>query len=213
MSISALKSLKKANEILSVLGLSVNTRFITDEDLRKDWRNADVLACLIIESAANALQCETDETLKENMFDSMQDAVDCYIFANLESWNQIDWPARDVKKQLARLAEMVKGQQEYNARQEAHAEALEVNAIIDRAVQIARHYTHNGYLMHIGVQRAIDHVRRELLDLERYPASVIVKLMVSVRRLAKLAQEQAQKEYLEMMARPRVTGIDSELPF
>ena len=37
--------------------------------------------------------------------------------------------------------------------------------------------------------------------------------MVSTLRLAKLAQEQAQKEYLEMMARPRVTGIDSELPF
>lgn len=118
-----------------------------------------------------------------------------------------------MKALLAKLLDAVEGQRAYASRQEAQAEALEVNAIIDRAVQIARHYTHNGYLMHIGVQRAVDRVRQDLLALDRYPARFIVKLMVSVRRLAKLAQEQAQKEYLEMMARPRVTGIDSELPF
>lgn len=118
-----------------------------------------------------------------------------------------------MKALLAKLLDAVEGQRAYAARQEAHAEALVVNGIVDSAVQCSRHYSHNGYLMHIGMQRAVDRVRHDLLALDRYPARFIVKMMVIVRRLAKLAQEQAQKEYLEMMARPRVTGIDSELPF
>ncbi len=219
MSKSAIKYLTAANEILSALDLTIGNpaSWMTNEQARAQFKNADLLACLIIDSAANALICENVDTLDETMYDDMQQAVEGYIASNLDDWNQAEWKANaslcDVQALLQKLLDAVEGQRVYAARQEAHAEALEVNAIIDRAVQIARHYTHNGYLMHIGVQRAIDHVRRELLDLERYPSRVIVKLMVSTLRLAKLAQEQAQKEYLEMMARPRVTGIDSELPF
>ncbi len=219
MSKSAIKYLTAANEILSALNLTIGNpaSWMTNEQARNQFKNADLLACLIIDSAANALICENVDTLDETMYDDMQQAIEGYISSNLDDWNQAEWKANaslcDVKALLQKLLDAVEGQRNYAARQEAHAEALEVNAIIDRAVQIARHYTHNGYLMHIGVQRAIDHVRRELLDLERYPSRVIVKLMVSTLRLAKLAQEQAQKEYLEMMARPRVTGIDSELPF
>lgn len=213
MSKSAIKSLNRANEILAVLSLSVNVDMINDSDIRKDWRNADVLACLIINSAANALQSENDDTLEENMFDDMQDAINCYTQANLESWNQKEWTARDVKAELARLAEMVNGQLAYNAREKDHAEALEVNGIVDRAVQVARCYSHNDNLSHIGIQRAVDCARQELLALERYPARFIVKMMISVRRLAGEAREKARKEYIEMLSRPASSVAGCEIPF
>lgn len=213
MSKSAIKSLNRANEILAVLGLSVNVDMINDSDIRKDWRNADVLACLIINSAANALQSENADTLEENMFDDMQDAINCYTQANLESWNQKEWTARDVKAELARLAEMVNGQLAYNAREKDHAEALEVNGIVDRAVQVARCYSHNDNLSHIGIQRAVDCARQELLALERYPARFIVKMMISVRRLAGEAREKARKEYIEMLSRPASSVAGCEIPF
>lgn len=213
MSKSAIKSLNRANEILAVLGLSVNVDMINDSDIRKDWRNADVLACLIINSAANALQSENADTLEENMFDDMQDAINCYTQANLESWNQKEWTARDVKAELARLAEMVNGQLAYNAREKDHAEALEVNGIVDRAVQVARCYSHNDNLSHIGIQRAVDCARQELLALERYPARFIVKMMISVRRLAGEAREKARKEYIEMLFRPAPSVAGCEIPF
>lgn len=217
MSKSAIKSLNRANEILAVLGLNVGTPadWMTNEQARSQFKNADLLAALIINSAANTLQSETADTLEENMFDNMQQAVDCYIQSNLDSWNQKEWPqdCRDVKEQLARLAEMVNSQLAYNAREKDHAEALEVNGIVDRAVQVARCYSHNDNLSHIGIQRAVDCARQELLALERYPARFIVKMMISVRRLAGEAREKARKEYIEMLSRPASSVAGCEIPF
>nr|UVN10048.1 MAG: hypothetical protein [Bacteriophage sp.] len=219
MSKSAIKYLTAANEILSALDLTIGNpaSWMTNDQARAQFKNADLLACLIIDSAANALICENVDTLDETMYDDMQQAIEGYISSNLDDWNQAEWKANaslcDVKALLAKLMDAVEGQRNYAARQEAHAEALVVNAIVDRAVQQARYYSHNGYLLHIGRQRAIDVVREELLNMERYPARFIVKMMYSVLRLSRLAQEQTLKEYREMMARPRVTNIDSELPF
>lgn len=213
MSKSAIKSLNRANEILAVLGLVVKVDMINDADIRKNWRNADVLACLIINSAANALQSENAETFEENMFDDMQDAIDCYIQANLESWNQKEWVARDVKAELARLAEMVNGQLAYNAREKDHAEALELNKLVDDAVFLSTLYAGNAYLDHVSHQHAVDSIRSQLVSMERYPARFIVKMMVSVRRLAKEARKRANAEYIKKLARPAVAGIDHELPF
>nr|UVX66075.1 MAG: hypothetical protein [Bacteriophage sp.] len=219
MSKSAIKYLTAANEILSALDLTIGNpaSWMTNDQARAQFKNADLLACLIIDSAANALICENVDTLDETMYDDMQQAIEGYISSNLDDWNQAEWKANaslcDVKALLAKLMDAVEGQRNYAARQEAHAEALVVNAIVDRAVQQARYYSHNGYLLHIGRQRAIDVVREELLNMERYPARFIVKMMYSVLRLSQLAQEQTLKEYREMMARPRVTNIDSELPF
>lgn len=215
MSKSAIKSLNRANEILAVLGLSVGVpaNWMTDEQARANFKNADLLACLIINSAANALQSENADTFEENMFDDMQDAINCYIQANLESWNQKEWTARDVKAELAHLAEMVNAQLAYNARQKDHAEALEVNGIVDRAVQVARCYSHNENLSHVSIQRAVSSARQDLLDLDRYPARFIVKMMVSVRRLAGEAREKARKEYIEMLSRPASSVAGCEIPF
>lgn len=219
MSKSAIKYLTAANEILSALDLTIGNpaSWMTNEQAREQFKNADLLACLIIDSAANALICENVDTLDETMYDDMQQAVEGYISSNLDDWNQAEWKANsslcDVKALLEKLLNAVEGQRNYNARQEAHAEALEVNAIIDRAVHLACFHSHNDNLSHVSIQCAVSRVCDELLDLGRYPALVIVKLMVSTRRLANLAREQARKDYLEMMARPRVDGIDSELPF
>ena len=219
MSKSAIKYLTAANEILSALDLTIGNpaSWMTNAQARAQFKNADLLACLIIDSAANALICENVDTLDETMYDDMQQAVEGYIDSNLDDWNQAEWKANaslcDVQALLQKLLDAVEGQRNYAAREEAHAEALVVNDIVDRAVQCARYYGHNGYLLHIGRQRAIDVVREGLLALERYPARFIVKMMYSVLRLSRLAQEQTLKEYREMMARPRVTGIDSELPF
>ena len=219
MSKSAIKYLTAANEILSALNLTIGNpaSWMTNEQARGQFKNADLLACLIIDSAANALICENVDTLDETMYDDMQQAIEGYISSNLDDWNQAEWKANaslcDVKALLSKLLDAVEGQRNYAARQEAHAEALVVNDIVDHAIMVTRCYSDLDSLTHASIQHAVDYARQELLSLNRYPARFIVKMMISVRRLAGLAREQAQKEYREMMARPRVTGIDSELPF
>lgn len=219
MSKSAIKYLTAANEILSALDLTIGNpaSWMTNEQARAQFKNADLLACLIIDSAANALICENVDTLDETMYDDMQQAIEGYISSNLDDWNQAEWKANaslcDVQALLQKLLDAVEGQRNYAAREEAHAEALVVNDIIDHAVMVTRCYSDLDSLTHSSIQHAVDYARQELLKLERYPNRFIVKMMISTRRLAAEAREQSQKEYREMLARPRVTNIDSELPF
>jgi hypothetical protein len=217
MSKSAIKSLNRANAILAVIGLTIGepANWMTDEQGRAKFENADLLACLIINSAANALQCETADTLDANMYDNMQQAVEGYIQANLDDWDQKEWPqsCRDVREQLARLAEMVNAQLAYNARQEAHAEALELNAAVDEAVTLATLFVANDNLAHIGVQHAVERIRHTLVNLNRYPAHFIVKMMISVWRLAPLARAEKKRRYLELLNSPAPQTTDIEIPF
>lgn len=115
MSKLAIKHLNQANEKLSPLGLSVGvpTQWMDNQQARTSFKNSIILACLIIDSAANALQCEDSESFKENSFTDMQDAINCYIQANLDSWTQNDWPesCRDVNALLSRLSAMVEAVQ------------------------------------------------------------------------------------------------------
>lgn len=121
MSKVAINHLNKANESLSSLGLSVGSpdAWMENESARKGFKNSVMLACLIINSTANALQCEDESTFKENGFTDMQDAINCYIQANLDSWNQKDWPesCRDVKAELSRLSVMVEAWNKKNKKQ------------------------------------------------------------------------------------------------
>lgn len=119
MSKSAIKALEKAQEVIatSTTGAKVNlVGYLTDETIRKNWRNADVLACLLINSVANAFQCETAESLEENLFDNMDQAIETYIQSNLDSWNSKTWPdnLRDTTDQLIRLAVMVERDNVHN---------------------------------------------------------------------------------------------------
>ena len=121
MSKVAINQLNKANESLSSLGLSIGSpdAWMENESARKGFKNSIMLACLIINSTANALQCEDESTFKENGFTDMQDAINCYIQANLDSWNQKDWPesCRDVKAELSRLSVMVEAWNKKNKKQ------------------------------------------------------------------------------------------------
>ena len=56
--------------------------------IRKQWRNADVLARFLIDTVANAYECENSTTFADNGFDSMEDAIAVYIDANLGDWTQ-----------------------------------------------------------------------------------------------------------------------------
>ena len=111
MSKLAIKYLNQANDVLSSLGLSVGvpSQWMDNQQARTSFKNSVILACLVIDSAANALQCEDKESMKESGFTDMQDAINCYIQANLDSWTQNDWPesCRDVNAVLARLSAMV----------------------------------------------------------------------------------------------------------
>lgn len=111
MSKLAIKYLNQANDVLSSLGLSVGvpSQWMDNQQARTSFKNSVILACLIIDSTANALQCEDKESMKENGFTDMQDAINCYIQANLDSWTQKDWPesCRDVNAVLSRLSAMV----------------------------------------------------------------------------------------------------------
>lgn len=121
MSKVAINHLNKANESLSSLGLTVGSpdAWMENESARKGFKNSIMLACLIINSTANALQCEDESTFKENGFTDMQDAINCYIQANLDSWNQNSWPesCRDAKAELSRLSVMVEAWNKKNKKQ------------------------------------------------------------------------------------------------
>lgn len=67
MSKSAIKYLTAANEILAALDLTIGNpaSWMTNEQARGQFNNADLLACLIIDSVANALICENVDTLDE----------------------------------------------------------------------------------------------------------------------------------------------------
>lgn len=93
-----------------------------------------------------------------------------------------------------------------------HTEALELNELVDAAVSCGT-YSTNENLTPVGVNNASDRIRAALLELNCYPAHFILKMMMSVRRLTKLANEAAQEHYREMLARPAVDGIDSDIPF
>lgn len=119
MSKSAIKAVEKAQEVIatSSTGANINlVAYLEDETIRKNWRNADLLACLLIDSVANAFQCETAESMEENLFDNMDQAIETYIQSNIDNWNSKIWPdsLRDTTDQLIRLALMVERHNVYN---------------------------------------------------------------------------------------------------
>lgn len=118
MSKSALKALAKADAVIKESGVTVAplVEYLNDgksrkSEGRKHWKNADNLAALIINSVANAFQCEALGDLKNNGFQTMSQAVDSYISSNLDDWKGYEhngWKSTDTAAELSRLAEMVK---------------------------------------------------------------------------------------------------------
>lgn len=319
MSKSAIAALTKAQEIIAAAGVNVNlTGYITDAGVRKNWRNADALATLLINSAANAFQCEDSTTFADNFFDNMEEAVERYVSANLDDWNGKSWVQKDTAAELGRLADMVArnvmfeadaahtealaynaqfdsveyptvtkecfheardmnryvgnadllpqsgfcqadrdyllavnarlhpdllafdvseahaearemnvwmdraafrdelmSRHPYNTVAEcAHAEALEVNALVDEAVFLSTVFADNTEYDRHCAQQSVERIRYSLLNLKRYNAFFILKMMISVRRLAGLARVTAAENYRAMMARCAAAGEGcNEIPF
>ncbi|ENZ5742853.1 hypothetical protein ACGWZF_004255 [Enterobacter hormaechei] len=129
MSKSALKALVNADAMIKaagVLNAAPLVEYLNDGKSRtvnnkKLWRNADVLASLLVNAAANCFQTETPDTLKENGFKDMAEAVDRYVASALDSWSQVEWMAcskGDTREELDRLLDMVNGHIEYMRRRE-----------------------------------------------------------------------------------------------
>lgn len=304
MSKSAIKSLTKAQEIMATAGVVVNlVGYISDKAVRKNWRNADALAALIIDSAANAFGSENSTTCEQNCFDNMAEAVSRYIDANLDDWNQKSaaFMKLDSETELARLsrnvelnaafenreadhaqaleinaalewanitpaqrelhntrvlfgfemtekhdcasvfdacyAEALEMEEDRNNRGKAincmahalemltteertlvidaaHAEALEVDGAVNDAVTLGTLHVHNDNLAHICIQQAVEHIRHTLVNQNRFNPRFIVTMMISVRRLAKLAREERKAKYVAMMANPPADdAILSEIPY
>lgn len=97
----------------------------------------------------------------------------------------------------------------------AHAEALEVDSMIDDALSAVGCFADNVNLDQVMIQNAVDNIRNALLSLERFPPRFIVKMMVHVRNRAKVDRDAAVERYAAMMARPFVNdpNNDLEIPF
>lgn len=137
MSKSAIKALTEAQNIIAKSGVTVNlVGYITDANVRKNWRNADALAALIINSAGNAFQTETSETFESNCFDDMADAVTRYIDSNLDSWNQKSAAFMNLvcAIELVRLEGMVNANMNFEAGvAAAAAKKLSASLVLDPA--------------------------------------------------------------------------------
>lgn len=128
MSKKALLALVNAAAIMKAAGVEVNplVEFLNDGKSRRGydkkllWRNSELLASLIVNSAANAFRTETAETLKENGYDNMADAVHGYIASNLDDWSQSEWQdcsGNGLKENMDRLVEMVNAHIEHMKRE------------------------------------------------------------------------------------------------
>lgn len=83
---------------------------LSDGNTRKNWRNADVLARFLIDTVANAYECENSSTFESSGFENMDCAIESYIEANLCDWTQETFLASSFGKRDAayisnRLAE------------------------------------------------------------------------------------------------------------
>lgn len=95
-----------------------------------------------------------------------------------------------------------------------HAEALEINALVDDAVSLSKPFADNAEYDRAAVNNSIDRIRENLLAANRYPARFILKMMISVKRLAKLARIEATANYRAMMERCAAPGAGcNEIPF
>ncbi|HED5782852.1 hypothetical protein pEpSNUABM08_75 [Erwinia phage pEp_SNUABM_08] len=130
MSKSAIKALANADAMIKAAGVNNAAPLVeylndgksrTAANGKKLWRNADVLASLLISAVASCFQCETPDTFAENHFDDMAQAIDRYVASALDSWSQVEWATcRNVgtRGELDHLANMINNHIEYMRRRE-----------------------------------------------------------------------------------------------
>lgn len=139
--------------------------------------------------------------------------VDAYLLADKTGFSveackaEIDAEEGDYFAAMVRLIAIVEA---------AHAEALEVNKVFDFAVKVACCHADLDSVTHSAINNAIDHVRHDLLEMNRYNNRFIVKMMASVAVRAKTARAAAKvrhQEMLERCAKATDDQISKEIPF
>lgn len=73
---------------------------------RQYWPNADRLAIFLLDTVANAYQCENSTTFAANGFRDMDHAIESYIESNLADWRDCQFrkPLTDVINRLCEMA-------------------------------------------------------------------------------------------------------------
>lgn len=109
MSNKAINALTEAAHIAKC-GSGFLTGFIIDKAFRKagQWRNAEVLATIIIDSVANAFQCENSTTFEKHGYRDMNHAIEGYVSSNMDDWSGKTWTKKDLEAALLRLDQLVK---------------------------------------------------------------------------------------------------------
>lgn len=184
MSKSALKALANADAMIKAAGVhnaAPLVEYLNDGKGRtvngkKLWRNADVLASLLISAAANCFQTETPETLKENGFADMAEAVDRYVASALDSWSQVEWTAcnkGDTREELDRLLDMVNGHIEYMRRRELTAPINKQIGINNKRLVETENENERNYLSNInmGLREMVRRINGESPDYRIMPAA------------------------------------------
>ena len=186
MSKSALKALANADAMIKAAGVNNAAplvEYLNDGKGRtvngkKLWRNADVLASLLISAAANCFQTETPDTLKENGFADMAEAVDRYVASALDSWSQVEWTAcdkGDTRAELDRLLDMVNGHIEYMRRRELTAPINKQIGINNKRLVETENENERIYLSNInmGLREMVRRINGESPDYRIMPSADI----------------------------------------
>ena len=192
MSKSAIKTINAhapAAHAAYLVGLTV------DRD-RKAWPNADRFALFLLDTVANAYECENSSTFVRNGFRDMDYAVQSYVEANLNDWRDCTFRAwvhaagRDV---IGRLKAVIadNAQIEINLVNRAmeQARASQSYEIVKRA----RHVAANNFGGTIGEQ---EELHDELNAKGHYAAALLVNRFDGSRFNNHKAERAAFRDFL-----------------
>lgn len=228
MSKSAIAALTEAQNIIAKSGVTVNlVGYVADKNIRKNWRNANALAALIINSAANAFQCENSETFADSGFDDMAEAVSRYIDSNLDDWNQKTAASLNliISLELVRLESMVNANMNFEAGvAAAAAKNLSASLVLDpaEAHDIANEVQHRrrvadffGGLDYAGRCAKLDADHAEALEIDRVYTQQLSFWCLTERFqqvMIKFAHEDALKQDADYQAAIGVVADNLTLP-
>lgn len=161
---------------------------------RKAWPNADRFALFLLDSVANAYQCENSSTFEENDFKDIDDAIQMYIYANLCDWNDFKFrPYLNSTDVIARLNEYRTANAEYEIRQVQAAMAQARASQSYEMVLRARHVAANNFGGTIGEQ---EELHDELNAKGHYAAALLVNRFDGSRFNNHKAERAAFRDFL-----------------
>lgn len=141
------------------------------------------------------------ELIEQDHYEALEMAREMQTEADRKAGRPVDEEGNDMREYCG------------NDIEAAHAEALEINAVIDDAVSRCKPFCDNKNLDHASIINAIDVVRQRLPKMG-YNARFTVEMMIAARRLAKLARQKAAENYRAMMERCAKDGYGcNEIPF